>query len=189
VWIDQWQVFLIEIHEQILSLYILITTQLQQRNLHPAKCAREPQSTTLKYTAKHLKWKQMGQNIAWCKMKTRSIPMSVQLMRNISNTRYQPILSEAYIPLSQWCILHIPPYFHKIYRFPPISAKFINFPLFSWNLRFLLNLCFLCFPYFEHWGKMLYTYWKPLHPIGQCSLAFPNETPIQCNKCKLPLVK
>ena len=28
-----------------------------------------------------------------------------------------------HFPPSQWCILHISPYFHKMYLFPPISAK------------------------------------------------------------------
>ena len=43
-------------------------------------------------------------------------------------------------PLIQWCILHIPPYFLKIYKFSPNSAKF-NFWL---TLRF-------CFPLFWPW--------------------------------------
>jgi len=57
-------------------------------------------------------------------------------------------------PLSQWCILH----------FPPISAKFINSPLFPQNLyisplfpqnlHFLLNLWFFCFPLF--WPGCIY---------------------------------
>jgi len=64
-------------------------------------------------------------------------------------------------PLSQWCILHIPnqistkiinflPIFGKFVNFPSFSAKFINFPLFSFNLRFLLYLCFLLAPYVDH---------------------------------------
>jgi len=30
-------------------------------------------------------------------------------------------------PLIQWCILQLLPYFHKIYKCPPVSTKFINF--------------------------------------------------------------
>jgi len=59
-----------------------------------------------------------------------------------------------HLPLSQWCILYIPPYFHKIYKCP----------LVSFNLRFLLNLCFLLPPILTrlHLCIMLYTYWTPL---------------------------
>src|SRR6218665_1245401 len=55
------------------------------------------------------------------------------------------------------------PYFHTIIiNSLSISAKFINFPLFLINLRFLLpsilNMMHLCI--------MLYMYWMPLHRIA-----------------------
>jgi len=34
-----------------------------------------------------------------------------------------------YPPLSRWCILHIHPYFHKIYKFLPIFVQFVVFCL------------------------------------------------------------
>src|SRR6218665_346719 len=47
-----------------------------------------------------------------------------------------------------YCILS--PYFHKIYKFPPISANFIIFPLYFRSiLWFLLNLHSLP-PHFDH---------------------------------------
>ena len=84
--------------------------------------------------------------------------------------------TKALIPLSQWCILHIPPYFRKIYKFPPFSKKFINslplflqkfinlplyfrkiykFPLFSFNLHFFV--CLICgsFFFFDHDAHLL----------------------------------
>src|SRR6218665_3358965 len=36
------------------------------------------------------------------------------------------------------------PYFQKIYKFSPISAKFIHFPLFPQNLRYFAS------PHFDH---------------------------------------
>jgi len=50
----------------------------------------------------------------------------------------------ASIPISQWCILYIPPYFHK---------KF-NFPQFSFNLRFLLSpILTIMHSYFTRTGR------------------------------------
>ena len=71
---------------------------------------------------------------------------------------------ETSIPQTQWCILHIPPNFRKYLKFPPISTKFINTPLFSLNLGFLLNLRFLL-PHIltmMHLCIMIYTYWTTL---------------------------
>ena len=49
-------------------------------------------------------------------------------------------------PLSQWCILYIPPYFHKISKFPlPTSGKFINSSHFFSIDVFSLIYVF-CFP-------------------------------------------
>jgi len=63
------------------------------------------------------------------------------------------LISEASIPLSKWCILHI----------IPISIKFINFPLFSFNLRSLFWLNLRIFPSpvltIMHLRIMLCTYW------------------------------
>jgi len=42
------------------------------------------------------------------------------------------------------------PYFHKIYKFPYISVKFINFFLFSYNLLFCFIHVFFAPPYFDH---------------------------------------
>ena len=65
----------------------------------------------------------------------------------------------------EYCVLT---YFKKIYKFPPICAKFINFSLFSFN--FLLSLRFSASPYLDPDAftcrtlrVMLYTYWTPLH--------------------------
>ena len=44
-----------------------------------------------------------------------------------------------YIPLRRWYILYrpySPIYFHKFKKISSISAKFLNFPLFSFKLRF-----------------------------------------------------
>jgi|SRR6218665_1920571 len=41
-------------------------------------------------------------------------------------------------------------YFHKIYKFPSISVKFINFPPFSFNLGFFPSFTFFSLPYFDH---------------------------------------
>ena len=70
---------------------------------------------------------------------------------------------------------HSFPQLNDAYRFfPPISAKFVNFPvnltkfknlpLFSFNLRFSLNFRFLLPPILTmmHLCIMLYTYWTPL---------------------------
>src|SRR6218665_1781897 len=43
------------------------------------------------------------------------------------------------------------PYFQKIYKFPPISAKFIHFPLFPQNLRYFAS------PHFDHDAFMHFT--------------------------------
>ena len=50
------------------------------------------------------------------------------------------IIAGASIQLSQWCILHIPPF----------STKFISSSLFAQNLGFLLNLRYLLPPCFDH---------------------------------------
>jgi len=77
---------------------------------------------------------------------------------------------------SQWCILHILPYFHKIYKFSPyISANYIHFPLiYAKCTSFLLNLCF-CFPYFTHHALH---YWTPLltTPATPKSIQHPSTT-------------
>jgi len=51
--------------------------------------------------------------------------------------------------ISQSCILNIPPYFHKISKFPPINAKCINFQLISFNLRVFCLFYIFCFPLFS----------------------------------------
>jgi len=92
------------------------------------------------------------------------------------------------IPISQWCLLHILPYFHKIYKFipqfpenlffPHISTEFVHFPLcfckiykFSPYLHsiyvFLLNLHFWR-PLF--WPWCTYTYWITLLICGLVEL-------------------
>ena len=45
---------------------------------------------------------------------------------------------------------HIPLYFQKIHKFLPYFIKFSKFLLFSFNLRFLLNLRVFVSPYFSH---------------------------------------
>src|SRR6218665_2205571 len=55
------------------------------------------------------------------------------------------------------------PYFHKIYKFPHISAKFIHFPTISEKFKFFGLIYIFCSPYFDHDACiMLYTYWTPM---------------------------
>ena len=71
------------------------------------------------------------------------------------------------IPLSQWCILCIPPILAKFINFPTsILAEFINFPPIFVQFRiFFLNLrCFVS-PYLGYDALMLCTYWRPLSEI------------------------
>jgi len=48
--------------------------------------------------------------------------------------------------------LHVSPYFHKIYKLPHVSAKFIHFALFPQNLRRfgLIYVFLLPPPCFDH---------------------------------------
>src|SRR6218665_1205187 len=57
-------------------------------------------------------------------------------------------------------IMHIAyysPYFHKMYKFPNISAKCLHFFQFPQNLDFFLNLRFLACLYFDHDAFMPHT--------------------------------
>jgi len=60
----------------------------------------------------------------------------------------KPMMHIAYSPLFPQNV-YISLYFHKMYTFPPISAKFINSPSFSSIYVCFLNLCFFAFPYFD----------------------------------------
>ena len=76
-------------------------------------------------------------------------------------------------PLSQLCILYIPPYFQKIYKFPPIFAQF---RFFCWPYVSLLPT------YFDHDAFMfhalhvldshalLHCWWEPYTSIFQMHL-------------------
>ena len=64
-------------------------------------------------------------------------------------------------PVSHWCKLHISAISTKFIDFPSISS---NFPMFSLNLRFLLNLRSFASPILTmmHLRILFYTYWTPL---------------------------
>ena len=71
-------------------------------------------------------------------------------------------------PISQWCILHILPYF-PFFTFSSISTIFFNFPYFRSIYGFWINLRVLAYSYLTtmHLCIMLYTYWTPLqHAIA-----------------------
>ena len=67
---------------------------------------------------------------------------------------HPPKLYDAY------CIF---PYLHKIYKFPPISAKLMHFPLFPQHLICLHNVCF--FPSSPYFGLNTFMH-HALH-VGQ----------------------
>ena len=63
---------------------------------------------------------------------------------------------------------------------PPISAKFFNFPLFSFNLTFFAQFRFFGFPpvlTMMHLCIMLYTYWTPLSDYIMRVAVLPSSTP------------
>jgi len=60
----------------------------------------------------------------------------------------------ASIPLSQWCIWHIPPIFKKFINVPLFPKKFCNSPLFQQNLGFLDKFTFFASPYYDHHAFM-----------------------------------
>ena len=72
------------------------------------------------------------------------------------------------IPLSQLCLFYI----------PPISKKFINFPLPCFRksykfppifVQFVLSTVFASNSYFHHDAFMLYTFWMPLNICCLCN--------------------
>jgi len=73
-------------------------------------------------------------------------------------------------PLSQWCMLHIPPYFHKIYNCPHISAKFVHFPPISAKFTFFCLICVFSFPYFDYNVSMHHAL-HVLNASGSCYIA------------------
>src|SRR6218665_236222 len=97
------------------------------------------------------------------------------------------VFYRASIPPKSMMHIAYPLISRKNFNFPHIFAKFINFPLFSFNLRFSakftyfwLNYMFLLPPILivMHLFIMLYTYWTPLH-LGKvlfrtCSCQFLN---------------
>jgi len=68
------------------------------------------------------------------------------------------INSGASIPSKSMMHIVYSPCYHKIYNFPPISTKFINFlPIFIQFTYFWLNLRILALLCFDHLCIMLYT--------------------------------
>lgn len=59
-------------------------------------------------------------------------------------------------PLSQWCVLHIPSYFHIIYKFRPISTKFLHFPPIFVQFK-LFCLIYVFFSFLLFWRCVRFT--------------------------------
>jgi len=95
----------------------------------------------------------------------RSVLIKQATLQNHKSLLVDAKWSGASIPLNQWRIMHI----------PPISTKFLNVPLFAFNLRFLLKFHSFASSLFWPWCIMyraLHILDAPENDICKCFLIF-----------------